>query len=820
MYSLSKILHRHIQLILLVLATGVATGCASEPEHCVQEVQTRESSVEESVNEWFGAYVVTPIYKVLFFDVSFWDNQHPKGYLPSVPSETDKGYAQYTQSQVNASGATVRGYDEASGEYQYGCRVATTADAVVPVIPDGTERTFGQVSVVLKMDGGELTGLVQEKTIDLSALGLTLPETPAPTEEGSAVIEELNIPSLAPFPVLVDKTNGLVKSSTVSLTALRAEIAPLAAGMSVEHNAGMGEIAAIERRKVNLWTGETWTSSSRLERPADQQIVLPIVVLWLVLGSVFFTFRFVFINIRAFGHAIMVTAGRYDEADEPGEVSHFQALSSALSATVGLGNIAGVAIAVSVGGAGAIFWMVVAGILGMSSKFAECTLGQMYRVVKADGSVSGGPMHYLSDGLKEMKLGFLGKGLAVMFALMCIGGSFGGGNMFQGNQSFQAIADVVPGLTPSASGTVDFARRAGVPGELVIPKGTKVQSTGWDGKMSSGASFQTTEVTVLPANENNAAGVAVEAVTKGWKGNVNAGDISIVASVGDLVSVSNPSPTKGGSSKGKYFGIFMALAVGVVIIGGIKRIGAAAGIIVPAMCGLYVLASLYILLVNFMWIDEAMIAIFKSAFSWEAGFGGLVGVLITGFRRASFSNEAGIGSASIAHSAAATSEPVREGIVALLEPFIDTVIVCTMTGLVIVIYMVANGYDVGASNGITLTSMAFQDRGLSWFPMVLACAVCLFAFSTMISWSYYGERASTWLLGDWAKTPYKVLFLLCAFLGPVLDIGNVLDFSDLMVLGMAFPNILGVVLLSNKVGGALKEYMAKLKAGKFDKRAA
>jgi len=366
---------------------------------------------------------------------------------------------------------------------------------------------------------------------------------------------------------------------------------------------------------------------------------------------------------------------------------------------------------------------------------------------------------------------------------------------------------------PSAEGEVQFTRRRGVTELIHLPKGTEVSS--------DSAVFSLLEDAIIPAGEAKSSLVPVRAVhakTKGWSGNVAPGDIATLGRDGDLVTVANEEATSGGASQGIWFGLLMMASVGLVIIGGIKRIGAAASIIVPAMCGLYVLACIYILVVNAALVPEAFATIFSEALTPEAGFGGIVGSLITGFRRASFSNEAGVGSASIAHSAAATSEPVREGIVALLEPFIDTIIVCTMTGLVIVTTQSMLG-DTSGVSGISLTSQAFEVGGHWTFPWVLAVAVTLFAFSTMISWSYYGERAATWLLGEGARVPYKVLFLLCAALGPVFTLGNVLGFSDLMVLGMAFPNILGVVLLSNKVSTALSEYMQKLKSGAFQKSA-
>ncbi|MFT4975598.1 MAG: AGCS family alanine or glycine:cation symporter [Myxococcota bacterium] len=441
---------------------------------------------------------------------------------------------------------------------------------------------------------------------------------------------------------------------------------------------------------------------------------LPLVVAWLVVGAVFFTLRMGFINIRGFRHAIDVTAGQYDKQDDPGEVSHFQALASALSATVGLGNIAGVAIAVSVGGPGAIFWMVVAGFLGMSSKFTECTLGQMYRTVDKNGSVLGGPMRYLDAGLAELGFGGLGKVLAVIFSVMCIGGSLGGGNMFQANQSYAAVGEIIPFLT-----------------------------------------------------------------------------------LGD----------------GLLYGLILAFAVGLVILGGIRRIGMAAGIIVPVMCGVYVLASMWILIVHASEVPAAFGTIISEAFAPTAVGGGVVGVLVQGFRRAAFSNEAGVGSASIAHSAASTDEPVREGIVAILEPFIDTIIVCTMTGLVVVI---TGAYLQDTGDGVLMTSAAFGSV-ISWFPLVLSFAVVSFAFSTMISWSYYGERCAIYLFGPAASLPYKIVFLLFVVFGSVFKLGNVLDFSDLMILGMAFPNILGMLFLSNKVRSALDDYWGRFSSGEMKK---
>lgn len=464
----------------------------------------------------------------------------------------------------------------------------------------------------------------------------------------------------------------------------------------------------------DFWT-EHWLGAS-----------VPLVVFWLLAGAIFFTVRMGFINFRGFWHGIRLTRGHYDNPDETGEVSHFQALASALSATIGLGNIAGVAIAVGNGGPGAIFWMIVAGLVGMSSKFAECSLSQMYRKVAPDGTVSGGPMHYLHAGLKEIRVGRISLGpfgavLAVVFAVVCMGGSFGGGCAFQVSQSLGPIRE---------------------------------------------------KITVLQGNE--------------W-----------------------------------VYGLILAVMVGIVIIGGIRRIAATAEKIVPFMCVVYVLTTIYILVVNYSQIGTAFGLILEGAFTGAGIRGGVLGVMVIGIKRAAFSNEAGIGSAAIAHAAAKTEEPIREGIVASLGPFIDTVVICTMTGLVIVI---TGAYNTGNpeyaqliadERGAALTSLAFGSA-VSWFPWILCLTVFLFAYSTMISWSYYGERCWTYLFGPRASLAYKLLFLVFIMLGSVVTATNVKDFADLMILSMAFPNILGVALLSGKIRRALDDYWRRYKSGEME----
>lgn len=496
-------------------------------------------------------------------------------------------------------------------------------------------------------------------------------------------------------------------------------------------------------------------------------VSLPFIVMWLLAGAIFFTLSMGFINIRGFVHAVRLTKGDYDDPADEGEVSHFQALASALSATVGLGNIAGVAIAVGQGGPGAIFWMIMAGLLGMSTKFTECTLGQMYRKVAPDGTVSGGPMHYLRDGLKDYRIAgfslrYLGVGLALFFAVLCIGASFGGGCAFQVNQSRVAL-------------------------EYILQR-------------DSDQDLLTVKKEIAAAEEANASSDELAALT---------------ARRDELIQ---------SNDRFEYFfrpiyGATMAFFVGLVIIGGFRRIAATASRIVPTMCALYVAMALYVLIVNAGQIDDAFLAIWDGAFTAEGITGGALGVLVIGIKRAAFSNEAGVGSASIAHAAARTDEPISEGFVALLEPFIDTVVICTMTGLVIVItgqaIDPANAELVANDQGAQLTAVALESVQ-SWFPLVLGLAVLLFAFSTMISWSYYGERCWTTLFGERSSLAYKCIFLVCVFFGAIITATTVLEFSDLMILAMALPNITGLLLLNGKVRRTLRDYWRRYKLGEFE----
>jgi AGCS family alanine or glycine:cation symporter len=487
-----------------------------------------------------------------------------------------------------------------------------------------------------------------------------------------------------------------------------------------------------------------------MQIPLTKTVGIPLVLVVMILGATYFTFYFKFVNIKHFWTAIKVTMGRYDDlegghspdaspsvqvvdGDIPdtirieghhGEVSHFQALTAALSATVGLGNIAGVAVAVSIGGAGATFWMIIAGLIGMTSKFTECTLGVKYREINSEGVVYGGPMYYLKKGLAQKGWATLGKIFAVFFAIMCIGGSFGGGNMFQANQAFKMFEYV----------------------------------TGGDQSFIHGF---------------------------GW-----------------------------------LFGLVIAILVGVVIIGGIKSIANVTDKIVPFMVSIYVLAAIVILFVHAEKIPWAFTQIWDGAFSSAGITGGFFGVLVQGFKRAAFSNEAGVGSAAIAHAAVKTKYPASEGIVALLGPFIDTIVICTMTALVIIItgqHLVLD--NPSFDQGVLLTSSAFETT-FSWFPYVLATAVIMFAFSTMISWSYYGFQSWSFLFGKSKKTEltYKFIFCMFVIIGAASSLQAVIDFSDAMIFAMLFPNIIGLIILAPEVRVELKKYLDAIRAFDLSKK--
>lgn len=445
----------------------------------------------------------------------------------------------------------------------------------------------------------------------------------------------------------------------------------------------------------------------------------PFIVLWLIAGGIFFSLLLGFPNVMLFRHAISVVRGKFSKDDDPGEVTHFQALVAAVSGTVGLGNIAGVAIAVAVGGPGAIFWMMFAGFFGMTLKFAEVTMGHKYRIIdKTTQIVSGGAFRYLEDGLKGKNLKKLGKVLAMIFAVCCMGAALGSGNMFQSSQSVKMLTHVFQDVSE-----FDWA-------------------------------------------------------------------IALV----------------------------LAIAVGLVLIGGIKRVATTAEAIVPFMAIIYLSASFVVLFVNFDKIPDAFSAIFGQAFSLDAAYGGMIGAIIMGFRRATFSNEAGVGSAPIAHAPAKTSEHVRAGTVALLEPFIDTIVICLITGLVITTTGVYdNVSDAGTWQGSMITAKSFETV-IDWFPYILSVCVILFAFSTMITWSYYGERAWEYLFGKRTLRLYHIIFCLAVFLGGTTsEVEMIVNLSDLMVFAMAIPNLVGLYILSREIRVDVKDYVSRLRSGQIKK---
>lgn len=448
---------------------------------------------------------------------------------------------------------------------------------------------------------------------------------------------------------------------------------------------------------------------------------MPFIVAWLIVGGVFLTFRFGFINVRMFSHAFKIITGKYKTADDVGEITPFQSLTTALSATVGLGNIAGVAIAIAIGGPGATFWMILAGFFGMTLKFTEVTLAQIYRETRPDGRIMGGAMQYLSKGLAGKGHAKLGKVLAVLFAILAIGGSLGAGNAFQTSQALGVLSDRIP-------------------------------------------FFESYPI---------------------------------------------------------VFGLLLASIVGFVIIGGIKRIASTAEKIVPLMVLIYLLASLWILISNASFVPEAISTIIHEAFAPTAAAGGLIGVLVQGFKRAAFSSEAGIGSAAIVHSTASVKYPVRQGMVALYEPFIDTILICTMTALVIVttgVYAPDGEFAslVASKQGAALTAAAYGTV-ISWFPIILSFSIILFAFSTMISWSYYGERSWTYLFGEKYTLVYKLIFVSFTVISSVTSASALLEFSDLLILSMALPNLIGLYILQGDVKENLKEYLKKWRSGELDR---
>lgn len=454
-----------------------------------------------------------------------------------------------------------------------------------------------------------------------------------------------------------------------------------------------------------------------LTNAAGDPIKVPLILLWLAAASVFFTFYFGFINIRYFKHSVAVAFNRHPEPDADGQISSFQALATSLSGTVGLGNIAGVAVAVTVGGPGAALWMAIMGMFSMSTKFIEVTLGVKYRHhpdPEDRKKISGGPMYYLRDALNNRGIPYLGTVLATLFAVACICGAIGGGNMFQANQSFAQVLNV----------------------------------TGGEASWFYG---------------------------KGW-----------------------------------VFGLIMAAMVAVVIIGGIKSIAGAASKIVPFMAGIYLLAGFIIIAMNLPALPGALGIIVTSAFSLQAGVGGFIGALLAGVQRATFSNEAGLGSAAIVHATAQTNIPAKQGIAGMMGSFVDTIVICMMTALIIVISGVYETTDGIA--GVELTSAA-MGSAVSWFPYVLALCVVLFAYSTLITWYYYGEKSLTFLFGEkrWVVLAFKLIFCAFVVIGAEAELRNVIRFSDAMFLSLGIPNIIGLYILAPEVKRDLKEYLQTLK---------
>ena len=444
---------------------------------------------------------------------------------------------------------------------------------------------------------------------------------------------------------------------------------------------------------------------------------LPLIVLWLIFAATFFSFYMGFINLRGFKHAIDIVRGKFSDPKDTGEITHFQALTAAVSGTVGIGNIGAVAITVSVGGPGAIFWVVLAGFLGMTTKFVECTLGVKYRTVNPDGTVSGGPMYYLRDGLAAKGIAGFGKFLGLFFAASIVIGCLGIGNMFQSNQAYVQLLEVTGGQTESPL-----------------------------------AGF-------------------------GWA-----------------------------------VGLAMAILVALIIIGGIKSIARITAKLVPFMIILYIIGAVIVIAMNAAQLPRAIAEIMTGAFSMQGAAGGMLGVMIIGFQRAVFSNEAGLGSAAIAHSAVRTDSPLTEGFVALLEPFIDTVVVCTLTGLVLVTCFDTGTIMNGDVKGIELTSAAFESK-LSWSPVPLSIAAFLFAFSTMLAWAYYGTKGWTYIFGEGKgkELTFSLIFCLFIVIGASVQLSAILDFADALIFVMAIPNLIGLYILAPEVKRDLKAYWAAQK---------
>lgn len=653
----------------------VAEKTSTEGEAKAASKEDEAPDLTKAVDEWFGKYLTSNFEKVLAYPLMSRKIVPVYEKKISVSKEAPEKFDEFTSEAMNLKMELAK------------AGFITFHDLDKPDLQKG------------KLEGGIVLKVSAAQYVDalewLKKAGHPVIELvdlyKGPGAEVERIINELNKSGIAYSKGEPDE-NGIIllKSSTKA------------------YEQAVGVVHALKLEAIGLpSTGGIW-----------------IIVATLIVGGIFFTIRFGLVNLRLFGHSIQVIRGKYDNPDDEGEISHFQALTSALSATVGLGNIAGVAVAIGLGGPGAVFWMWFIAFFGMSTKFSSCSLAQLYRRIKKDGSVLGGPMIYLQDGIKELypSLAWLGKIFAVLFAVFTIGASFGGGNMFQSNQSFSVIKGQI-----------------------------------WE-----------------------ADAIVPEAVP--W-----------------------------------IFGITLAFLTGLVLLGGIKRIGSVTSKLVPAMCGFYCIVCLIIILMNVDEVPVMFASIFTEAFNGPALFGGFLGVLAMGAQRAAFSNEAGLGSAAIAHAAAKTDEPVREGVVAMIGPFIDTIVVCTMTALAILItsaHLDKTGVPYAEMQGVEITARAFESLGGA-VPLVLCVAVFIFAYSTIISWSYYGEKATEYLFGEGAIMPYRLIYVFVVILGPVLSLGNVLGFSDMMLFSMAFPNIIGMIMLSPIVARKLKQYVKRLKAGEM-----
>ena len=555
---------------------------------------------------------------------------------------------------------------------------------------------------------------------------------------------------------------------------------------------------------------------------------MPLVIL-LVGTGVYFSIRLVFPQFRRIGHSIAVARGKYDNPDDPGDITHFQALCAALSATVGVGNIAGVAIALHAGGPGAIFWMWVAALFGMVTKYAECTLSQKYRVIHSNGTISGGPMYYIEKGM-----GSRFKWLAIAFAICGLIATFGGGNMVQSNSMTIAFTDQFAtqkfhNSTPLSK--MSNGKETGMAQDKTfIVKASNGKTIEVDISRAKTVSDLLNAINDHPENMSRIvmAEIATDRnsiefadLTDGRHeftlASANGGklikDLGFINGEGNINKLSNgkiSTVIPDNLLLRAVLGVAISAIVGMVIIGGIKRIGKVASKLVPVMSAIYVAGALFIILWNYDRIADSFYLIFKHAFTPTAATGGFAGATVLyaitwGVRRAAFSNEAGLGSAPIAHAAAKTKEPVREGLVAMMGPLIDTLIICTMTALVIII----TGEWTGKADSSVLTKNAF-NAGIPYFGgVIVAIGLILFAISTAISWSYYGDRCAEYLFGSKAIMPYRCVYVVALFVGAMVQLEFVWNFSDITLGLMAIPNLIAIIALSGVVISLTKDYFSR-----------